>query len=34
MNEFKHNNKDVLIGIGMFVLMVIFMALLAHLLNT
>ncbi len=30
MNEFKHNNKDVLIGCALFVIMVIFMALLAH----
>lgn len=32
MNEFKHNNKDVIIGCVMFVVMVIFMAILAHLL--
>ena len=28
MNEFKHNNKDVIIGCVMFVVMVIFMAIL------
>ncbi len=33
MSEFKHNNKDVLIGIGLFAAMVIFMAILAQLLN-
>ena len=33
MSELKHNSKDVLIGIGLFVAMVIFMAILAQLLN-
>ncbi len=33
MEKFKHNNKDVLIGLVMFILMVVFMAVLSHLLN-
>ncbi len=33
MEKFKHNNKDVLIGFVMFILMVVFMAVLSHLLN-
>lgn len=33
MEKFKHNNKDVLIGLVMFILMVVFMAILSHLLN-
>ena len=33
MSEFKHNNKDVIIGIGLFVEMVIYMAILAQFLN-
>lgn len=33
MEEFKHNNKDVIIGCAMFIAMIIFMAVLSHLLN-
>lgn len=33
MEKFKHNNKDVLIGLVMFILMVVFMAVLSYLLN-
>lgn len=31
MEQFKHNNKDALVGIIIFTIMIIFMVLLAHL---